>query len=404
MTKTIAMDFDRVSRMANDHVREITQMEELHRRMNAKLSELRSQSYSGDPRFFGCVSGALSGDQSQASGSRLIGKLNQSESAIREAATEFAKQDMNFHGIPLTVSELYETYGNTVGRWENLLEYGKYAMFAPLLHYSTGMKFVKVNGQYTVVLRNGIRQAVDWVEGSRANPVARFLINPMTLFKYKDKGMADLIFKSLTKHFASDAIKVSTAMDALKSGIKSATSAGGVFGAIKSNAGTLLKGASKLGKSNALLALALTAGGETIGAGIKIAENYRKYGNNVEVLKRENAKEVGRAIYKTGVVTVAAGAGAVLGGAIGSLGGPVGTVIGAHVGGFVGSLIGEKLAENTPQFVDDLSVKMKDQVYAVTETVADGARAVKDFAGDVKDTASSLWNGAKSLFSKPIWA
>jgi hypothetical protein len=156
-----------------------------------------------------------------------------------------------------------------------------------------------------------------------------------------------------------------------------------------------LKNGLRLGKSNAALAVLITAGAETIGAGIKITENYNLYSG--EKLKEENAKVVGRAVYKTTVVSATSVAGAVAGGVVGSVFGPVGTVVGASIGGFVGSWVGDKLTEKTPAFVDKAALHFKDGIHKGTEAIASGVSKVKDGFNDVKEHASNLLGGAKSI-------
>lgn len=55
----------------------------------------------------------------------------------------------------------------------------------------------------------------------------------------------------------------------------------------------------RFAKGNAITATLITGATETFGAGVKIAENYAKYQDKPEVLKRENAKAVGNAVNNT---------------------------------------------------------------------------------------------------------
>ncbi|MBP3041825.1 hypothetical protein J9303_20515 [Bacillaceae bacterium Marseille-Q3522] len=178
-----------------------------------------------------------------------------------------------------------------------------------------------------------------------------------------------------------------------------------------------VKSSKGFAKTNAVSAFIVTFASESVGAGLKIAENYSKYGNNREVLKRENAKAVGNAVNNTVAVTAGSVAGGIVGGVIGSAIGPVGTVIGGAAGSFIGGYIGEKAAELTAGIAEKAALLFQDQIQAGIDTVgklyesaAIGVTAINKGADIVKkeinkgiekveDTATSLIEGAKDFFN-----
>lgn len=306
-------------------------------------------------------------------------------------------------------SDLYELYNNTVGRLENILHGLQYTAGAGIMHL-LGFKFSDVNGILRrfeladdVLLgktRVPIGSIIKKIEGSKLNFLARMMVNPMTLFRYKDKSLGELIYKRFSSFFPKDIVNLSNSVAKLKNEVAhSGTTLRSGMTVVKNNAGSILRASGKLVKANAVLATVITAGTEAVGAGIKITENYSIYGGDIETLKEENAKVVGRAVYKTAVVSATSVAGAAIGGTIGSLAGPIGTVAGAAVGGFLGSMLGDKLTETTPAFVDKAALHFKEGIYKGTEAVASGVNKVKEGFNDVKEHASNLLNSSKKLFN-----
>ncbi|GHH99837.1 glycine zipper domain-containing protein [Neobacillus kokaensis] len=304
-------------------------------------------------------------------------------------------------------SDTYELYNDTVGRLGDVLHGLQYMGGAGIMHL-LGFKFNDIDGVLRkfevaeeVLYKNRkipVGKLIQKVEGSRFNFLARLMVNYKTLFKFKDKSLAELIYKRFSGLFPKDIVNLSNSVSKLKHDWLDAASLKDGLNAVKNQSGQVLKSALKVGKANMLTAALITAGVETVGAGIKITENYSIYGGNIEKLKEENAKVVGSAVYKTGVVTATSVGGAVIGGAIGSLAGPVGTVIGASAGGFVGSLVGDWVTEKTPEFVNKTALHFKDSIYNVTEGIASGVNKVKDGFESVKSHASNLLNGSKKFF------
>ncbi|WP_423994044.1 hypothetical protein [Mesobacillus sp.] len=320
-------------------------------------------------------------------------RVNRQADAVNKAIGAARKQiDERF------ASDLYETYNNTYGRWVDFLHGAQYSAGAGILHL-LGFRFKDVNGmlgnlrvvddvllgKIPIPMETMLRK----IEESRLKHLARLMVSPQRAFS--NLTLAELIYKKGTSFFADDIGNLSKSVRTFMDDAKTGT----MMNAVKSNAGTVLKNGMRFAKSNAALAVLITAGAESIGAGIKITENYNMYSG--EKLKEENAKVVGRAVYKTGVVSATSVGGAVIGGVLLSAFGPVGTVVGATAGGFVGSWVGDKITQKTPAWVDNTALHFKDGIHKGTEAIASGVSKVKDGFNDVKDHASGLLSGAKSF-------
>lgn len=308
------------------------------------------------------------------------------------------------------LSGAYELYNNTIGRVGDFSTAIQY-IASSFIMGGLGWSFIQNSGMYQFLMKEGVAvgrfklpvgSLITAVENSKMNKFARFLISP-TQFWRSNVSMSELLFRKFTRLFPSDITNMTNSMQKFVSEVRGASSFEGATGAIKANAGSLAKNALRIGKSNAVLAVVLTGTIETVGAGIKITENYSKYGNNVELLKQENAKVVGQAVYKTAVVSTTTIAGATLFGAAGSVFGPVGTVVGAHVGGFIGSWVGDIIVDKTPgvqKWFEDQAMKHKEAIHSGIEKIADGVQSVKDGFNAVKDQTADLLAGAKNCFGK----
>jgi hypothetical protein len=338
--------------------------------------------------------------------STSINQYTTVQSRLDKKAAEI--RDNWYKGTKHPASDLYELYNNTIGRYEDLLHALQYSAGAGILHL-LGFKFSNVDDVLRrfemaddVLLGKAklpIGKAIKGIENSKLNFLARLMINKRAFIgKYKDLSLAELIYKKFTRLLPTDILGLSNSVGKFKYDFRQAGSTlKGMFGAVKSNAGSILKSSLNVGKSNALLAVGITAVAESIGAGIKITENYALYGGDIEKLKEENAKTVGTAIYKTGVVSATSVGGAVIGGALGSFLGPIGTVAGASIGGFVGSWVGDKIASNTPAWVDKTALHFKDGIHTMVDGVASGVSKVTEGFNTVKNHASNLLNGSKKL-------
>ncbi|NKE07609.1 hypothetical protein [Mesobacillus selenatarsenatis] len=320
-------------------------------------------------------------------------RVNRQADAVNKAI-EAARKQIDGH----FASNLYETYNNTYGRWVDFLHGAQYSAGAGLMHL-LGFRFADIDGvlrKFQVVddvllgkMRLPMASMIHRIESSKLNMLARLMVSPTRAFS--KKTLSELIYKRAANYFPKDIAGLSNSVSKLMDDAKGGT----MLNAVKNNAGSVLKNGLRLGKSNAALAVLITAGAETIGAGIKITENYNMYSG--EKLKEENAKVVGRAVYKTTVVSATSVAGAVAGGALLSVFGPVGTVVGASIGGFVGSWVGDKIADKTPAWVDKTALHFKDGIHKGTEAIASGVSKVKDGFNNVKEHASGLLSGAKSI-------
>ena len=320
-------------------------------------------------------------------------RVNRQADAVNKAI-EAARKQIDGH----FASNLYETYNNTYGRWVDFLHGAQYSAGAGLMHL-LGFRFADIDGvlrKFQVVddvllgkMRLPMASIIHRIESSKMNMLARLMVSPTRAFS--KKTLSELIYKRAANYFPKDIAGLSNSVSKLMDDAKGGT----MLNAVKNNAGSVLKNGLRLGKSNAALAVLITAGAETIGAGIKITENYNMYSG--EKLKEENAKVVGSAVYKTTVVSATSVAGAVAGGALLSVFGPVGTVVGASIGGFVGSWVGDKIADKTPAWVDKTALHFKDGIHKGTEAIASGVSKVKDGFNNVKEHASSLLSGAKSI-------
>ncbi|MEH7384844.1 hypothetical protein V7147_05415 [Bacillus sp. JJ1521] len=306
-------------------------------------------------------------------------------------------------------SDAYEFYNNTVGRIQDLLHGLQYSAGAGVMHL-LGFKYTQLEGllrrfdladdvlvgKYKLPLGSAIKG----IENSKFHFLAKLMVSPYGALRYGSKPLSEHLYKRLANFFPSDIVNFSNNVTGLKQALQQGgTTLKNGLSIVKDHAGGILKSGLKVVKSNALLAGVITAGTETVGATIKISENYSIYGGNVEKLKEENAKVVGEAVWKTGVVTGASVGGAVIGGALGTLiGGPVGTVVGASIGGFIGSWAGDVIAGKTSGWAQDVAVNFKDQIHTVTEGVRSGVDKVKEGFNNVKNFAGDLLSGSKKFF------
>lgn len=203
------------------------------------------------------------------------------------------------------------------------------------------------------------------VDSSRYQKAARVLLNPKYLLKKTNRPFSDLVHKKFTKYFPQDTVDFS---NSVRSYTKGFLNEAGVRSTLKDVGKTGLRFA----KGNAITATLITGATETFGAGVKIAENYAKYQDKPEVLKRENAKAVGNAVNNTIFVAGGATAGAVIGGAIGSFAGPVGTVLLGAAGSYIGGVVGEQIAKYTAGFAEKAALKLKEPIHAVVDTAKKG--------------------------------
>ncbi|MFS0653904.1 DUF6861 domain-containing protein [Bacillus sp. 179-C3.3 HS] len=387
MANSIAVNPDQLTGLANDFVGELSAIETKHHELQRELDTLI---LGCDPRYRSCFSGV--GDAWSA-GNALISKLSSDDIAIRHAVDKMVEAD----DVLRKMYRIYDQYGTLTSLTGIMMMQAKY--------YGLGMTtFIKENGRYAAQHSKLLIDVTSRVEGTRFDRAARIWLSKKELLKRSNWSMADLVHKKFTKFFPDDTVAFTNSVrDFTKGRINWKDTAG-----LKS----VLRTGSKFAKGNAFIATVVTGATETVGCGLKIAENYAEFGDQPEVLKRENAKAVGNAVNNTVFIAGGSVAGAVVGGALGSFAGPIGTVVGGTIGSVVGGFIGEKVAKFTSGFAEKVAVKLKDPIHAVVdhgkkafELAGQGVKAVNDTIHQAnqaihkgiektKETANSLIKGA----------
>ncbi|UZJ78716.1 hypothetical protein [Fictibacillus sp. KU28468] len=397
MTK-ISIQPDKLYKMSDDMVKEIMNLEEIMNDLNKKMSDVVNSLSQGphySPEYYTAMQGAF---MHHAQSKYLVGQLkdeiSEAEIYSRNTAEKFEEEDSLF-------SKLFNIYND----YQGFVAAGTIASHGLFFQLSGLSKYVKVNGKWEVRHNGYYQQLLKSVDDSKFRAFARTWANKRGMFKYKNEPLESLLYKKYSKFFPDDVTKFTNGMMDFKSSIKNT----GMLNTLKNHTGDLLKAGSKFGKTNAAIGLVISAGSASVGLGMDVVDNYRKYGGNEAVLKRENAKAVGRAANTLIVEGGFTAAGGVVGGAIGSIGGPVGTVIGASIGGAIGSMVGEKVAAKTAGFFEDAALIAKEPIHATIETVKGGVEAVgkgidavEKGVDKVKDTASSLIDGGKKFFSSKL--
>lgn len=411
MDKKISVNPDQLDSLANTLVSSLTAIKDEYKQLSLDLHSLIMQA---PFEYKQCFSGV--GDPSDT-GASLADNLNDLEMYVRSAGNKLADAD-NLLG---KLYGLHQQYGNLTALGALSARQAAY--------YGIGLtKFAKdAGGAYSFKHMKALQAFSDMVDNSKYKKVARgFLKVTYMRSKFDKYSFADLIHKKFAKYAPSQVVDYANAT-------KSLVRTMGKKAVTKETLKAFGKAGLKFAKANAVTTFLVTGASSSVGAGLKIAENYEKYGNNSEVLKRENAKAVGKAVNDTVVVGTSSIAGGVIGGAVGSLLGPVGTVAGAAAGSFVGGIVGEKLAKFTAPFAEKAAVVFKEPLHhaintvrsgweaagkgvkafndgvdyaneQIKETLADPIGKAKDVTKEVskgiskaKDTAKSLVNGATSF-------
>jgi hypothetical protein len=412
MGNKISVDPDRLEDLANELVSKLSKIEEEYKDLHLELYNLISSAPAEYSHCFYQV-----GDP-WGTGNQLVDLLSEMEIDLRMTANKFSEAD-NLVG---KLYKLYDQYGA-------LTAMGALAT-KQLAFYGLGFtQFPKnANGLFTYKHMGALHQLSDAIDNSKFQTVARGLLSPSFLLKkYRDVPYADLVNKKVAKYLPSDVIKYTDSSKALLEGIQ--------YRAVDSTKlKSFLQTGAKFARTNAVSTLLVTGAVEVGGMGLKISENYAKYGNNTDVLKRENAKAVGNAVNNTVAISGGSIAGAVVGGALGSLVGPVGTVLGATAGSFVGGIVGEQAAKLTAGIAEKAAIALKEPIHAgveffkggfekagkvvegvnkgvdfvndqIKETIADPVGKVKEIGkglSKAKETASSLVDGAKDFLEDKL--
>ncbi|MGG4489570.1 hypothetical protein [Metabacillus idriensis] len=410
MSGKISVDPNNLDELANQFVFKLNDIEEESKRLHLELANLIM---SAPPEYSHCF---YSVGDSWGTGQALANRLSELEQDVRMTANKFAERD-DLLGRLFNIHEKYGTMAAMGGLVSRQLAY-----------YGLGFTQFAKNADeiYSFRHMSALSKFSEVVDGSKYKRAAKGLVSLTFLSgKYKDTPFADLIHKKYSKYLPGDVVDFTS-------------STRGVWGGmIKNNVTSTMwknlgKNALKFGKTNAVSALVVTGAMETVGMGLKISENYTKYGDMPDVLKRENAKAVGKAVNNTVAISAGSIGGAVIGGAIGSALGPVGTVAGAAAGSFVGGLVGEQFGKFTAGFAEKAAIALETPIQGTIDLArggfeqagkaVEGLNKVKDAANEqikeaiddpigkvkdigeglskAKDTADSLIDGAKSLIGK----
>jgi uncharacterized protein YukE len=403
----ISVNPDQLDGLANSFVNNLSVIEEEYKRLHLELANLIM---SAPPEYQHCFYQV--GDP-WATGNALSDKLSNLEYDLRSTANQFAEAD-NLIG---KLFKLHENYGAITALGALSARQAAY--------YGIGLtKFVKnADGIYTFKHMGALNKLSDVIDNSKFRKLARgYLRFSFMSRKYNGYSFADLVHKKYAKYLPTDAVDF--ANDS-RSFLKNVKNKAVTMDTLKSFG----KSSLKFAKINGPITFAVTGLTSGVGMGLKISENYAKYGNNPEVLKRENAKAVGKAANDTLVIGGASVAGAVIGGTLGSVIGPAGTVIGSAAGSFVGGVVGEKLAKHTAPYFEKAAVAFKEPIHhmvdsakgvfekagkgveafnngveyaneQIKETFKDPVKKIKEVGeglSKAKDTAKSLLGGASNF-------
>ncbi|WP_299093890.1 hypothetical protein [uncultured Metabacillus sp.] len=409
MGNKISVDPDRLEDLANELVSKLSKIEAEYKNLHLELYNLISSAPAEYSHCFYQV-----GDP-WGTGNQLVDLLSEMEIDLRMTANKFSDAD-NLVG---KLYKLYDQYGA-------LTAMGALAT-KQLAFYGLGFtQFTKnADGLFTYKHMRALDQFSEMIDNSQFRNVARAFLKPTYLLKkYKDVPFADLVHKKVSKYLPSDVVKYTDSSKALFEGFKHRALDSTTFK-------SFVKTGAKFARTNAVSTFLVTGAMEVGGMGLKISENYAKYGNNSEVLKRENAKAVGNAVNNTAAITGGSIAGAVVGGALLSFAGPVGTVVGATAGSFVGGIVGEQAAKLTAGIAEKAAIALKEPIHAgieffkggfekagkvvegvnkgvdfvndqIKETIADPVGKVKEIGSKAKETASSLVDGAKDFLEDKL--
>ncbi|QGQ47679.1 hypothetical protein [Metabacillus sediminilitoris] len=380
MGNKISVDPNKLEDLANDIVLQLSTIEEEYKNLHMDLVSLISSAPAEYSHCFYQV-----GDP-WGTGNRLADLLSEMEIDLRMTANKFADAD-NLVG---KLYKLHEKYGA-------LTAMGALAS-KQLAFYGLGFtQFMKsADDVYIYRHMTALSKFSDVVDNSKLKNVARAMLNPTYLMnKYKDKPFSDLIHKKVAKYLPDDVVKYTDSSKTFFRGIRNNTLDSTKFK-------SFVQTGAKFAKTNAVSTVLLTGAMEVGGMGLKVSENYAKYGNNPEILKRENAKAVGNAINNTVAISGGSIAGAVVGGALGSLAGPVGTVIGATAGSFVGGLVGEKAAKLTAGIAEKTALILKEPIHDGLEAIKGGLEKTGKVVEGFNKGVEFVNNQIESTIADPI--
>ncbi|WP_226670460.1 glycine zipper domain-containing protein [Metabacillus litoralis] len=380
MGNKISVDPNRLEDLANEFVVHLTNIEEEYKSLHMELVNLISSAPAEYRHCFYQV-----GDP-WGTGNRLTDLLSEMEIDLRMTANKFAEAD-NLVG---KLYKLYEKYGALTSMSALVTK--------QLTFYGLGFtQFAKnADGAFTYKHMGALHQLSDTIDNSKFRNISRAYLNPTFLMKkYRDVPFADLVNRKVANYLPDDVVKFTDSSRSLFRGMTNNSIDSAKFK-------SFVQTGTKFAKTNAVSAVLVTGAMEVGGMGLKISENYAKYGNNPEVLKRENAKAVGNAVNKTIAVSGGSIAGAVVGGALGSLVGPVGTVVGAAAGSFVGGLVGEQAAKLTAGLAEKAALAFKEPIHDGLEMIRGGLEKVGTVVEGVNKGVDFVNNQIKDTIADPI--
>ncbi|AZB44579.1 hypothetical protein CEF21_21090 [Bacillus sp. FJAT-42376] len=406
MAEKISIEPDKLESLANSVVKELALIEDINTDLKNALSRMI---LNVDSKFAHCFSVV---DTYGDAGDKLIDKMDDVDKDLRKVSEKMAEADNTLQFL----YGLYDKYGTVTGMGVVAANQMKY-LLTGLTDYTLG-----ANGLWSFKHYGPFASLAAKIDASEYRNVARgFLGLKYLKKKFASNSFADLVHMKFAKYLPQDVVNYTNSFQGF---IKGAVNEAGE----KFTFGQVMKTGWKFAKTSAPMTALITAGTELTGMGLDIAGNYEKYGNNTEVLKRENAKAVGRAVYKTGVVTGFSVAGAALGGAAGTFLGPGGTIVVGALGATAGGIVGEVVAESTQFIAEDVALVFKDQIHSGVEhfrgtmekvgkvagkvddaiekgndMIKEGKKAVDKGLKKVSDTASSLVKDAGHFFSKPLF-
>lgn len=376
--------------LADTIVKHITHLEKENKRLAKMVDSVYDRINSADYRYRHLLTSVPSSGEVEVSFLSLNARLDESEAHVRETAEKMLYADQY-------VEKGFDWYNKI----DSFIIAGKTGLAG--IAFSLGGAFLKedINGKIRYAMNPNWKFPKKWMEfyAKWKTIGAKGLISNKTLF--------ELFYKKMAGGYPKDVAKLTNAgLDALDIANNKSLKIGE---RIAAGGKTVLKGSLGFARTTGLTALLANTVEAGIVGGMQVANNYSKYGNNSDVLKRENAKVVGKQVNDVVWKSAGAAVGSVAGGALLSFMGPPGVVIGGAVGGLIGNEIGGKLAPLTAGLAEDIALKHKETIHKVVdggrellEKAGDGINAVNKGVDKVKDAASKALDNAKDFFSKPF--
>ncbi|WLR41453.1 hypothetical protein LC087_11145 [Bacillus carboniphilus] len=209
----------------------------------------------------------------------LLEILDDMDDALRRTASKMEEEDDKLSKL----LKLHDQYGT-------LTALGALAGKQSLYYLTKLSSFSKAaDGTYSFKHAKVLKDLAEVVDGSDKRRIFQWLLDSKYLLKkeFRDAPFSDLVHKRFSTYLPDELVNFTNSTNLLRDNIllKSVSS---------SQVKEFLKNGTKFGKANAVSTVLLTGASETFGMTLSIADNYAKYGDNIDVLKRENAKAVGK--------------------------------------------------------------------------------------------------------------